>query len=103
MKVNVLQSYRLKTKKNLKHGEIGASEHVCKLPVRKLEQNRWSLIAVLYNKTIEESLAITWKLDEVQERVSTDYQRQILTIPRITYRIFFHFTEVRLRRVVIEN
>ena len=36
------------------------------MPVRKLEQNIWSLIAVLYNHTIKESLVIKWKLHEVK-------------------------------------
>lgn len=62
--------------------------------VTPLEQNRWSLIAVLYNQSVfsEESPAIEWKLDEIKEIVSTDYQRRIITIPVITYRTFFHLT-----------
>lgn len=71
--------------------------------VIKLEQNRWSLIAVLYNHAIEESLAIKWKLDEVKERVSTDHQRQIITITGITNRTFSTLRDVRLGRVAIEN
>ena len=55
-------------RKHLNQRETSASENICKLPVRKLEQNIWSLIAVLYNHTIKESLVIKWKLHEVKAK-----------------------------------
>lgn len=69
MKVSNQLSYRFKAKKTLrKQSETGASENICKLPVRELEQNTWSVISVLYNHTIEESMAIKWKLDEIKAK-----------------------------------
>lgn len=67
------------------------SEHICKLSVGKLEQNRWSLIAVFYNHAIEESLAIKWKLDEVTGNFNwlpkTYYNYSLKNSPKL-----FHFT-----------